>query len=816
MAFDAIIRHLRYALRGIRTHPAFALLVIITLALGTGTVTAVFSVFDSVLLRSLPFPAAHELVWVGYHDTRSRWPVGPSMPALRQWVARAHSVRQLAAYTGTRKTLTGVPGSAPVEIGLVSSRLFATLGVRPVMGRGFLGSDEATGAAPVVILSDSLWRSAFGGNPHIVRHFTTIDHHAVQVVGVMGADFTVPGLPADAWMPMAPALGSLLSDPAVHLAGAIGRLRPGATIAQAREELRGLDNDLATDDLPGSGTASSLELRVTSLREFVAGHVRPMLLLMLGASALVLFVACANVAGLCLVRGSAREREIAIQLALGATHPLVVVHLLLESLLLSTAATALALLVAHWVIRIIVRIGASQLPRSAEIGLHTDAFVFAVALAVLTTLLAGLVPALHAAREDAATTLKGAATSHSADRRRVHGREVLVVAEVALTIVLLAGAGVLAKSVVQLLGSGLGFTAEHVLVASIMRPIDPWLLDKGPTNIFGQSLLEQLDAVPGVHASAIALEPPATQSSPVLVRTTGDAEHAGDSLVGNADVITGDYFRVLGIPLLRGRSFDRRDGPGTRTIIISASVAARLFPHADAIGQHLLAAADGNNGGPHPTFTDYEIVGVAGNVRAPGPATEPPMFDIYQPFTRFPVPHMTILVRAQARPEVLAPALRRIVHALDPSQPVTGIRRLDTVLAQSATQPRFYLSLLGAFAGIALLLAAVGLYGVMAFTVRQRTREIGVRLALGADRGDIVRLVLGHGMRLILAGIALGLAGAWAATRLLISLISGVSPTDPGVFAGVTMLMALIAIGAIYAPVRHALHIDPVVTLRAD
>lgn len=796
-----------FALRGMRRRPGVMVVVVTTLALGIGAVTGVFSIVDSVLLRPLPYVDADRLVWIGVRGGRGATLTGPTMQADTAWRAEAKSVVGLAAYATQGRTLRGVDVPQRISVAFVSSSFFAVLGTTPARGRVLGAADDRSDAPLVAVLSDSLWRTAFHADPHILGHLVALGDLSAEIVGVMPRSLAFPSPGTGAWLPIRPTLGFALEAPNSHVDGAVARLRPGYALARVRAELQALaDRERRTT--PQAQRSAGAELvDVVPLRERIAGDARPALLFVLTASVLVLVVACVNVAGVLLVRGTARHRELAIRTALGASQRQIMAVLLTECGLYAVAGVGLGLLLALWVVRLAVALGATLLPRSTEIGIHAEVLIVCGVLGFLATCLAGLAPALQTVRGATADALRAGADHTSSSRAGVRFREALVVAEVSLTLTLLVSAGALGRSVAALLGGSLGMAPEHVIVASVMRPLGVWPSDKGPMRAFGGELVRALAAQTDVRASAVALNPPATRDVTGYVRATPDA----DSLQINWEVVTSDYFRVLGIPVLRGRTFDDRDGPtGMPTLILSQDVAKRLFPRADPVGQRVFAT---NGDEASPVLTSYEVVGVVGDIRPPGPAL-PPVPEVYIPFFREPVPHITVLVRTDAPPAVMAKTLERVVHSLDPAQPVTGVWPLDELLTEAAARPRFYLGLLTVFAATTLVLAAVSLYGVLAFTVRQRTRELAIRRALGAPANDIMRLVVGRAIVLTLGGITVGIAGAWAAMRVIAGSIGTIGESDPVVLGLGAVILCLVALLASMAPVRQALQVDPMVAVR--
>ena len=819
VAFRSVVADLRqdvrYGMRGMRQRPGFTAAAILTLAVGMSAATTVFSVVDSVLLRPLPFPASDRLVWVGDLASHAPSPVGPTGPVFLDWLSRSASFSDLAAYSTGAANVTHVRVPQRLRVARVTGQFFSTLGVRPARGRALETSDDQQGAAPTIVLSQSAWRELFDADPHAVGKSVMIDGVSAEVVGIMPSGFAFPTRETSAWLTINATAGYLLAAPGVRISGAIGRLRQGVTSEQAQTELRALERQ-AIEARRGDSSASGLsEAFVVSLRDFVAGSARPLLVLVLGASVLVVVVACANVANLLLVRAVARHREIGVRRALGASYARLTRQLLTESLMLALAGGFGGILLSYWFARTIAILGVGQLPRATEIGIHWDVLGFTVGLAGLVTVMCGLVPAIHMRRDDVAQALRSTALGAMGNRWCLPASELLVIAQLALTLILLAGAGVLGKSVIGLLGAPIGISPSHVLTALIMRPLGEYPANKEPVRQFGRDLVGRLDALPGVRSSAISLVRPGADYIQGVVHTVGTLDQPADSLLVSYQVVTPSYFRTLGIPLVRGRQFDERDGPaGVPTIMISRVLAARLFPHSDPVGKFLLAPGD-DAAGP-PAQVRYQIVGIVGDVRDPSMAIPHVTPVVYIPFKRFPVPHMVVLVRSASEPASMAPLLRRVVRSLDPDQPLSQVQNLDELLTESAARPRFYFLLLGAFAAVALVLAVVGLYAIMSLGVRARTRELGVRAALGATRRDVIRLVIGRAAALLVAGVVTGLFGAWAATRLLAGLLAGVGPADPVVFTGVALGLVAAGLVATYRPIRYALGVDATIALRAE
>ncbi|MGH7649161.1 MAG: ABC transporter permease [Gemmatimonadaceae bacterium] len=804
-----------YGLRRLRRSPAFAVSAVLTLALGMCALITTYGVVDSVLLRPLPYPGSARVVSIVERGAQTRQDAGPSAPLLRSWRARSVTLSDIAGYSARQVTATGLGEPQRFYLAQVTEGFFRILGSPTRLGRTLVESDHGTNAPAVVVLSYDTWQHAFGGDPAVLGKQLTLDGLTTQVVGVMPASFVFPDQKISGWISLGASAAYLLDRSDIRLDGAIGRLRPNVSSGSVQVELRDIERQVsdvttATDDATDGRRAA-----VTSLRDHIAGQVRSPLLLLLSTGALVMIIACANVANLLVARASAREREIAVRIALGASNARLVQQMLIESFVIATVAAGLGLILANSLSRIIRQLGSSQLPRSIEIGIHPGAVLFTAGVVIVIAAIFGLAPSLDAARSESLQALRVGTHQIGSNPTRVRWREIVAVSELTFTMMLLAGAGLLAKSVAQLLGSPLGFSSAHVLVATIARPLGEWPANKDPTRRFGDELVAQVSGIPGVRATAVALVPPGSHAITGVVRSGGIAGHSGDSLVVDEQVVTPEYFRTLGIPLLRGRSFDERDGAhGTPTVMIDDAAARSLYPGRNPVGQLLRAPGDDATG--PPPEVSYLILGLVGNIREPGPAIGPPRPHVYIPFDRYPVPHMTLLVLASGSAATIAPSVRRVVSTMDAAQPVASIGSLDDLLAEAAARPQFYLLFLGVAAVIALAIALVGVYAVIAFGVQQRTREIGVRTALGAGRPDVLRLVLGRALLIVSAGLTVGLIGAWATTRTLAGLLVGVAPTDPWVFGGVALLLAASALIASLIPALRALRVSPLVALRAE
>ena len=799
-AIAGIAGDARAAIRGLRRRPAFALMVAGMLAIGMASVTALWSVVDSVLIRSLPFPAGDRLVWFGFRNLRTGELVGPSLPLLERW--RRASPGSVAAGWQEMPYDVALPGGpSRVWLAVVSPAFFRALGVRAELGRGITPDDDKPGAPSVIVLSDSLWRGAFGGDPAVIGRPVPVDGIEATVIGVMPRSVSIVTGDAVAWMPVDAQMPFLAGNDSVGLVGALAHVPRGVSPERARVTLERLaPNGAAYGNSHGPTRAAALPLR-----DVIVGDARPVLVLVLGASVLVLVVGCADAAALLVARASSRRREQAVRRAIGASRARLASAMLVETLALSVAASLAALLLAPALVGAVRQLGVALVPRDAEITVRADAFLVAAGLVFLTTVLSGVIPAFLTTRGDAADVLRGA--GGSAETRFVRAYDVLLIAELSLTAMLLIGAGLLAKSVMMLLGSPSGMRTERVLVATVMRPVDPWLRDRQSVRPFVRALTDSLASVPGVSAAAVAL------STPAMPGATDDVRAGDDTVSATWNSVTTDYFRLLGTPMLRGRAFDSRDAQqSANSIIVSARLAQRLYGAANPLGR-VVWVPDGDH--PEAPWQARTVIGEVADVAAPG-VTRPRPPDAYLPFARVPVPHLTVLVRSSLPPAAALGALRRLVHALDPAQPVTGGRALDDLLTESAARPRFYLAVLGAFGAAALLLAGAGMFAGVWYIVHERRREIGIRVAVGAARTDVIWLLLSRVAGIVVVGLAIGMCGAWATTRFLRSLLSGVSATDPAVIAIVCGVLVFGTLIAVAGPLLEAIRVDPIRVLRAE
>src|SRR5688572_11404433 len=802
-----MLTDLRYALRMLVKSPAFSLIAILTLGLAIGANSAIFSVVNAVLLRPLPYPKSEQLVRV--FGTQPQLALGPSSPAnFLEWKAENEVFERIATYVGQGFNLTGNDKPERVIGCRVSADIFQLLSVRPALGRDFTEEEDRHGAERVLILSHQFWQSRFAGDPNAVGQTLTLNNQTYKVVGVMPPGFAFPGPRTQVWAPVAfnPAQQATRDT---HFLDVVARLKPGVSLEQAQANMNAVTHHQA-QRYPQTNTG--VGVKVVSLQEHIVGNVRPMLIVLLAAVAFVLLIACANVANLLLARATARQREMAIRSALGASRSRVVRLLLTESVLLAIVGGAVGLLFAVWSLDVLVSLNPANLPRLAEIGVNRTVFLFTLAVSAFTGILFGLVLALQVSKSDLNEGLKEGGRGGSDSPRRHRLRAALVVAEVALSLVLLVGAGLMIRSFSRLLAVDPGFKADHVLTAFVSLPVSKYAKREEQVAFF-ERLTERLRNVPGVTGAGIISDLPLFGGSSTGFDVDGRPEALpGQRAMTDYRIISPDYFAAMGIKLLKGRAFSRFDAEGAPgVVIINETLAKSYFAGEEPIGKRLHLSKPNDS---------REIVGVVADVRNYGvdadvkPEVYVPLPQSAPEYLAGVASAMNIVIRSTMNPAALTTALREQVQALDKDQPVSEIRTMEWYLADSMAQRRFNMLLLGAFAGLALVLAAVGIYGVIAYTVTQRTHEMGIRIALGAKGGDILRLVFGNAMATTLTGIALGLGAAFALTRLLRSLLYQVSPTDPVIFAAIPLLLMSVAVIATYLPARRAMKVNPIAALR--
>ena len=797
----SLLQELRYSLRMLAKKPGFTTVAIITLAAGIGLNTAIFSVVNSILLRPLPYKEPERLVQV--LETSSANPAsGVSPNNLIDWRKQARSFEEMGAYWFWLFTLTGT--SEPTEVSgmKVSANFFTVLGVTPLMGRTFLPDEDRADKSRVVVVSHGFWQRRFGGSGDVIGKTLKLDDGSFTVIGVLRPDFRQSELAtnynAEVWTP-------LEIDPAANLRGnrflsSIARLKSGVSFEQAQAEMTTIARQL---EQAYPNTNKDRGVNLVPLHQQVTGNIRWTLVVLQFATGFVLLIACTNVANLLLARVTAREKEMAIRSALGAGRWQLVRLLLAESLVLSVTGGAIGLLLARWGVDLLVSVAPRDIPRLDEIALDTRVLGFTLLLSLLTVVLFGLVPAWQSARVNLNEALKESGRGAT----RGHGlRGALVVAEIALTLVLLAGSGLLLRSLIRMQNVDLGFNHENLLTMRVSL-LDSKYAERRQIADYYEQLLSRVEKLPGVESAAITSSPPMIRMGNFLspFEIEGQPTEPARRPSARYGAISSDYFRAAGIPLIRGRAFNERDTrDATAVAIINDNFARRYFPNTDPLGKRIVIGR-----------INREIVGVVGNIKHRSP-TESEEEKLYAPHTQNPQGTVTLFIRAAADPNNLVTAASKAVWAGDPDAAVSTVATMDQLLSDAVSRPRFNALLLGIFSIVALILASVGIYGVMSYTVTQSTRELGIRIALGAQPRDVLKLVVGQGLVLTLIGLGLGLAGALALTRLMGKLLYGVAPTDMLTFAGVSGLLVTVALLACYLPARRAMKVDPMVALRYE
>jgi len=793
---------LRLALRGLRRAPGFAAVAVLTLALGIGANSAIFSVVNAVLLRPLPYQEPDRLVRV------SDWGyTGGEFVRLREL---SRSFQQVAAFVSASHGLSGDGEPERLDGAVASANLFATLGASTLLGRAFAPGEDEPGRDAVVVLSHGLWQRRYGSDPGIVGRSVTVDGALRTVVGVMPRDFHFPSHATQLWIPLTldrANLGALWGSGGYTF---IARLRPGVTVDQARADVRRVAREIRRENPiwdPGPEYGSTAD--VMPLQRSIVGAVRPTLLLLLGVVGCVLLIACVNVANLLLVRTTARQQELAIRTALGGGRGRLLRQLLTESVVLAIIGGIAGLLLAWPAVRALVALLPADMPRVAEIGLDWRVLAFTALLTLLTGVAFGLLPALRATGGALHASLKagGRGGSRGAGHHRLSSA--LVAGEIALAVVLVSAAGLLVRSFQELRRVDPGFRTERVIAARISPPKQRYA-DAARQRAFYTGLLQRVAALPGVESAAAVNQLPLRGGVYGLaIRVEGKFEDMRRTLpmADHYQIVTPGYLQTMGIPLLRGRWFTDADREGAPdVVVVSESMARHFWPGEDPIGRRI--------GYPWPSEW-LTVVGVAGDVKQDSLSGAAGM-TVYRPLFQAPASAMTLVARTTADPVALAAGLRAAVAEADPDVPVSDVSTMAQVVAASVAKPRFTMFLLAAFAAVALALGAVGIYGVMSYAVSLRTREIGVRMALGATPRDALGMVVRQGALLTAAGVGVGVVGALAATRVLAGLLYGVTPTDPLTFVAVPVVLAAIALAATYLPARRATQVDPTVALRAE
>jgi predicted permease len=805
--FETLAQDVRYGIRQLRRSPGFTAVAIITLALGIGANTAIFSVVNTVLLRPLPYQDADRLVMVWGNDRAHGYATDQvSPPDFRDWQSQNHVFEAMAGSTDVMYTLTGAGDPAPITGYEFSAEYFHILGVAPLIGRTFAPEEEQVGRNHVVVLGYRLWQSRFGGDRGLVGKTIILDGAPYTVVGVMPPAF--PDSVTQLWTPLI-VPREAEQDRNYRFLRVVARLKPGVTLRQAQTEMNTIAARLAS---AYPNTNKDEGVSIMTMRQNLTGDVRAPLLVLLCAVGFVLLIACANVANLVLARAMRRQREVAVRTALGASRNRLLRQLLTESAILGLSGGALGLLIAYWATSAMVTmfpptIANLNIPRVDKIPMDGWVLGFALAASLLTAVIFGLAPAMQACGLDAYESLKESGRSLTGSRQGRRFRNVLATAEVAMSLILLAAAGLTLKSLVHLLRGDLGLNPDHVLSMRVLLPDSKYPGDS-QRRAFSDQVLDRIKSLPGVQSAGTVTFLPLSGwwgVRDVVLESQARSGQQRPQVVWSS--VTPDYFRALDIPLLKGRYLVDSDRAGsTGVAIISATLAKRLTPSADPLGQRIEVAGVK---GP------VEVVGVVGDVHQLGMTSEETS-EVYLPFAQFPSPLICFAIRTASDPAGLAKAAQRVIWTVDKDQAVSYVMSMKQLASESLAPQRVVAILLGIFAAVALTLAAIGLYGVISYSASQRTHEIGIRMALGAGRSEVLRLVVLDGLRLTLLGLALGFAGALASARLIGSVLYGVQPRDPITLLGVAILLGAVALVASYIPARRAIAVDPIAALRHE
>ena len=820
---NTLWQDIRYGARMLLKNPGITIIVIIALALGIGANTAIFSVVNAVLLRPLPYPESDRLIFLNEMS-----PVLDEMsisyPNFTDWRAHNQTFEKMGVYNRASYNLTSTGEAERIVTGQVSADLFSVLRVNAAQGRVFANEEDKPGGTPVVVLSYPLWQRRFGGQTSILNQPITLNGKSYTVIGIMPQSFAYPSR-AEMWVPV----GQLSDQPSWKERGnhpglyGVARLKPGVTFEQANADMNNIAANLEKQ-YPDSNASTRVRLR--PLLEIFVVDVRRALWVIFGAVGFVLLIACANIANLLLARATGRRKEMAIRTAVGASRWRIARQLLTESILLSLIGGSIGLVLARLGVDLILYVSPDAIPRSREIGLDWKVLAFTVGISFLTGILFGLIPAIQAGDVDVHETLKESGRGTSG---RQWLRSSLVVVEVATTLVLLIGAGLLIRSFYLLQKVNPGFSHEHLTSFSISLPEKKYATEETRSSFYNH-LLENIRALPGVETTAAASGLPLGNNGwqTSFVIDGRPLPPRDQTPLMEACLVTPDYFKVMNIPVLRGRVFNDRDdrshlvgrdlskltdvekqGAGLNSIVIDEEFAKRYWPNEDPVGKRVRMGAD-------PKAPVLEVLGVVGRVKMESLNQNSDRVQGYFAFNQVPLGGMTVVIKGASDANQLISSIRGAVRELDPNQPIYSVRTMDEIRAESVAPERLNLTLLSLFAGIALVLAIVGIYGVMSYSVTQRTHEIGIRMAVGARPLDVFKMILGHGMKLALIGVGIGLVGAFLLTRLMATMLFGVEPTDATTYGAISILLIAIALLACYLPGRRATKVEPTISLRYE
>jgi predicted permease len=810
---DELWQDLRLGVRLVVKNFGFTILVVITLALGIGGSTAIFSVVNAVLLRPLPYEDPDRLVMLSERSERLEQ-MSVSLPDYYDWRERNTVFQEIAVYRRQSFNLTGVGEAERIDGAAVSASLFPTLGVSMIAGRPILSQDDQPGANPVAVISYGLWQRSFGSDQSLVGNTLSLNGMSFTVVGIARPDFKFPRS-AELWVPLGLSADRLMNRGSHLGTRVIARLNPGVTVDQARANMQSIAQQLETQY---PDTNEGIGVNIIQMNEEIVGGIRLTLLVVFGVVGFVLIIACANVANLLLVRASARQKEFAVRTALGASRLRLVRQLLTESLVLALIGGTLGFLLALWGNHILISLSPDNIPRIQEVSLDGRVLAFALFASILTGIIFGLAPALQASKLDIHETLKEGSNRSTGGVYRTRIRNTFVVTEVCIALVLLVSAGLVARSFLKLLEVDLGFYPDNVMTMQMSLPQSKYS-DGEKVLGFYEEVVRRVQALPGVQAASASSSLPLSQGIENYFVVEGQPNSGGvEGYMGIYQAVTTDYFGAMGTSLLKGRYFasgDSRDAPGV--VIVSDAMVKRFWPNEEPVGKRIKVG-----GGSASDLPWLSVVGVVKGVKQYGVNLESEM-QIYVPFNQLPMPIVGpvagngfLVIRSSSANQSLSSAVRSEIRQLDNDLPVYNVKSMDQLIAESISWQRFAMLLLVIFAAVALVLTVIGIYGVVNYSVTQRTHEIGVRIALGARHGDVIRLVVEQGLRLAVAGVALGVIAALILTRILSSLLYGVSATDPLTYAGTAILLIAVAMVASYIPARKASRLDPMIALRYE
>jgi putative ABC transport system permease protein len=804
-----LIQDIRYGMRMLVKNPGFTAVAILTLALGIGANTAIFSVINSVLLKSLPYPDPDRLFILGEYTQKTPL-MTVSWPNFLDWRGQNQSFLAAAGYRLEHFNFSGRDAPVLLRAGQVNAPFFSLLGAKPLLGRTFAEAEDRPGASPTVVLTYEFWRRYLGADRQVLGKTVTLGDVPYAVIGVMPPDLHFLQPEVDVYMPLGldgdnPGRADRGNHEGIYV---LARLRSGVSLQSARSEM---DTIMQRLEQQYPQTNSGVRTRVTTLYESRFASIRPVLLTLLAAVGFVLLIACANVANLLLARAAGRQQEFAIRAAIGAGRLRLIRQLLTESILLSVFGGVIGVLLAFWMMDPLLRLAPEDIPRLTETKLDQGVFLFTFGIAVLTGILFGLAPALQTSRQDLNDALKEGRRGTTPGRSRQRLRAGLFVSEVALALVLMAASGLLIRSLSKALGVNPGFNPNRVLALDVNLP-DAKYRTKDQRQDFFARAIERIRALPGVRSASFVLCPPMVGDCWSSIYEVGGRPIPPQAELPSSvfNIADPEYFRTMEVPLIAGRYFNKSDNAqAPPVIIINQTLARHLWPNESALGKRI------KQGWPQSNTPYREIVGVVGDLKQGGLDAEQ-LPEVFLPAAQDPEGTMTVVVRTAMEPMALARAVEAEIHAVDPDQPLAHVQPMTQYLAESLARRRFSTLLLGAFGGLALLLAAAGIYSVMAYSVAQRTHEFGVRMALGARRRDVLVMVIRHGLALALIGVAIGAVAAFGLTQLMSSQLFGVTERDPVTFVGVTVLLCAVALAACYLPARRATKIDPMVALRYE